>query len=295
MTNINITPHLWFEKEAVEAVNFYISLFDNSGVKKNKTLSNTPSGDMDIISFELWGSPFLAMNAGSRFKFNQAVSFFVYCGSEEKIDSLYARLSEGGTVMMPLDKYDWTSKYAWVQDKYGVSWQLDIDDIKTEQKIVPALMFANEKGGRVKEAIDLYTSVFPDSRILMEYPFPPTFNMPEGSVMFSQIKLNGYIMNCMGSHTPHHFDFNESISLIIYCEDQEEIDHYWNSLSGNGGQESFCGWLKDRFGISWQITPSVMGELVGGPDAAGSARAMQAMLQMKKLDLGTLRAAYNSI
>lgn len=291
MTNDQLTPHLWFEKEAAEPVNFYLSLFENSRIIDHNKV-NAPFGLMDVISFELWGSPFLAMNAGPRSPFNQAVSFFVYCGSEEKIDRLYAKLCEGGTVMMPLDKYDWTSKYAWVQDKYGISWQLDIDDIKTEQKIVPALMFANEKGGRVKEAIDLYTAVFPDSRILMEYPFPPGFNMPEGSIMFSQIKINGNIMNCMGSHMPHHFDFNESISFMITCDEQDQIDHYWNSLSGNGGEESYCGWLKDRFGVSWQVTPADMGKMMGGADKEGSRRAFQAMLQMRKFDLALLRSAY---
>jgi len=286
-----ITPHLWFDKNAADAVTFYISLFEDSCLNNHTVLTGTPSGDVDVLNFKLWGSPFMAINAGPLFKFNQSISFFVYCGSEEKIDLLYNKLCEGGTVMMPLDKYDWTTKYAWVQDKFGISWQLDVDEIKSDQKIVPALMFANEKRELVKEAIDHYTAVFPGSRILMEYAYPPTFNMPAGTLMFSQVKLSGYIMNVMSSHMKHDFDFNEAISMVVTCKDQKELDHYWNRLT-EGGQEQPCGWLKDRYGVSWQIVPRDMEEMMTAGNKEALSRATQVMLKMKKFDIEALQKAY---
>lgn len=287
-----ITPHLWFDKDAIEAVEFYISLFENSKLKNRSLIKDTPSGDVDILSFDLWGSPFMAINAGPLFKFNQSISFFVYCGSEDRINSIYEKLCDGGTIIMPLDKYDWTTRYAWVQDKYGISWQLDVDEIRSDQKIVPALMFANEKCVRVKEVIDFYTAVFPNSKILMEHAYPPTFNMPTGTLMFSQVNISGYIMNVMSSHIKHEFDFNEAISLIVTCEDQKELDHFWNKLTEEG-QEQPCGWLKDKFGVSWQIVPKDMEEMIGNGNKEGTERVTQEMLKMKKFDITALRKAFN--
>src|SRR5436190_23249178 len=165
-TKNTITPYLWFDNQAKDAVNFYVSLFPNSKTTGGATVSDTP-----IVSFNLWGQDFLAMNAGPMFKINPSISFYVYCGSENEIEKLYCALSEGGNVMMKLDKYPWSEKYAWVQDKFGVSWQLDIADNCCEQKILPALMFANDKFTKVKEAVNLYTSIFPDSKVMLESPY----------------------------------------------------------------------------------------------------------------------------
>jgi predicted 3-demethylubiquinone-9 3-methyltransferase (glyoxalase superfamily) len=289
LQNPTITPHLWFQEKGKEAIDFYCSLFPDSKITRQNQMKGTPSGDIDVFSFQLWGVPFGAMNCPGPFTFNQGVSFFVYCGSEQRIDELFAKLSEGGKVMMALDKYPWTSKYAWVQDRFGISWQLDIDDIKSDQKIAPALLFVNENKNRIREAIDLYTSVFPDSKILVESPFPPEHNMPEGSILFAQTKLNGYILNCMsGGNHAHDIKINEAISLMVHCKDQAEIDHYWNSLTANGGEESMCGWLKDPFGVSWQIDPVGMEDLMNGPGKEG---AFKAMMGMKKLDVAKLKAA----
>lgn len=291
MTTDKIVPHLWFNTDARKAVRFYVSLFGNSEVLSETTIEGTPSGDTEIISFSLRGKRFMAINGGPAFAFSNAVSFHVYCGSDSETERLYEKLSENGSIMMPLGKYDWARKYAWIKDRFGVSWQLDADEINNSQKIVPALLFVNEKAGLVKEAVDFYISVFPDSMILTESPWDKSSGMPDGSLLFAQFKLSKYIFNSMSGGTPRHdFDFNEAVSFMVYCQTQDEIDYYWDKLS-EGGEVQACGWLRDRFGVSWQIIPAIMDELMTTSDREQLARVTQAMLRMQKLTIGELLAA----
>lgn len=287
-----LVPHLWFDKEAKEAAEYYASIFRDSEVINVTTISSTPSGEVDIVSFKIWGVEFTAISAGPVFKINPSISFFVYCGSDSEIERLYNSLSENGSVLMPLDKYPWSSKYAWVQDKFGVSWQLDIDDINSGQKIVPAILFANDKADKVKEAAEHYTSIFPDSKIIMESPWDKSSGMPEGSLLFTQFKLNGYIFNAMSGGTPkHEFDFNEAVSFMAYCNDQQEIDYYWEKLSA-GGSEQPCGWVKDKFGLSWQVVPAEMMTMMHTENKERLERLTKSMLKMGKLDREELISAF---
>ncbi|HOI28781.1 MAG TPA: VOC family protein [Melioribacteraceae bacterium] len=287
-----LVPHLWFNKEAREAAEYYASLFRNSEVTNITTISGTPSGEVDIVGFKIWDVEFTAISAGPLFKINPSISFFVYCGSGNEIDRLYKSLSENGTVLMPLDKYPWSSKYAWVQDKFGVSWQLDIDDINSGQKIVPAILFVNEKAGKLKEAVEHYTTIFPDSKIMMESPWDKSSGLPEGSLLFTQFKLNGYIFNAMSGGTPkHEFDFNEAVSFMAYCNDQQEIDYYWEKLSA-GGTEQPCGWVKDKFGVSWQVVPVEMMTMMHTENKERLERLTKSMLKMGKLDREELISAF---
>lgn len=287
-----LVPHLWFNKEAREAAEYYASLFRNSQVTNITTISGTPSGEVDIVGFKIWDVEFTAISAGPLFKINPSISFFVYCGSGNEIDRLYKSLSENGTVLMPLDKYPWSSKYAWVQDKFGVSWQLDIDNIYSTQKIVPAILFVNEKAGKLKEAVEHYTTIFPDSKIMMESPWDKSSGLPEGSLLFTQFKLNGYIFNAMSGGTPkHEFDFNEAVSFMAYCNDQQEIDYYWEKLSA-GGTEQPCGWVKDKFGVSWQVVPVEMMTMMHTENKERLERLTKSMLKMGKLDREELISAF---
>jgi predicted 3-demethylubiquinone-9 3-methyltransferase (glyoxalase superfamily) len=137
--------------------------------------------------------------------------------------------------------------------------------------IYPCLWF----DGKAKEAAEFYCSVFKDSRILTDTP------------MVVQFELNG--SRFMGLNGGPHFKFNEAVSLVVNCENQEEIDYYWEKLTGEGGQESMCGWLKDKYGLSWQIVPSNMGKLMTDP--ARAKRVMPVLMQMKKLDIRKLEEA----
>jgi predicted 3-demethylubiquinone-9 3-methyltransferase (glyoxalase superfamily) len=168
-----ITPHLWFDKEAREAAEFYTSLFPDSKITNTTTLHDTPSGDTDIVSFELAGQSFMAISAGPLFKFNPSVSFFVNFDpsrdndARNNLDTLWEKLSEGGTALMPLDKYPFSEHYGWVQDKYGLSWQLILTNPEGEERpfIVPSLMFVGDVAGRAEEAIKHYLSVFKNSKM----------------------------------------------------------------------------------------------------------------------------------
>ena len=245
----SIYPCFWFEKNAQEAAKWYCSLFEDGEILQSNKIATT---------FKIGHTKIMFLNGGPIYKINSAISLFTYCGGEEKIDALYHSLSTDGKVLMPLDKYAWTSKYAWVEDQFGINWQLDMEDIRSDQKIVPALMFTNKRNHLVKQAMDFYTSVFPISRILMEMPFPDNSGMPEKSVQFAQVKISEYVVNIMsGGPVKHEFDFSEGVSLVVSCKNQAEKDHYWKKL-GIEGSYSQNGWLKDRFGVSWQIVLEIL-------------------------------------
>ena len=139
-TNQKIVPHLWYDKEAKEAAEFYASIFPDSKITNVTTIHDTPSGDSDIVSFELWGQKFMAISAGPYFKINPSVSFIVNFDpsrekdAREKINEVWNKLSEGGTALMPLDQYPFSEKYGWIQDKYGLSWQLILTNPEGEER-----------------------------------------------------------------------------------------------------------------------------------------------------------------
>jgi predicted 3-demethylubiquinone-9 3-methyltransferase (glyoxalase superfamily) len=272
-------PCLWFDKEANEAAVFYCRVFNDG-----KILSNTPM----VVNFEIGGLKVMALNGGPNHTINPSISFFVYCGSEEEIDRLYEVLSKDGSVLMPLGKYEWTSKYAWVSDKYGVNWQLDVDPINSSQRIVPSLLFVNQKMGRVQEAVHYYTTTFPKSTILLEAPYPTSAGDMAGKILFAQFKINGFIMNAMSSSLQHDYDFTPGWSFVLECDTQDEIDFYWNKL-GEDGTYSMCGWLEDKFGVSWQIIPSILSTLMADPEK--SPRVIQAFLKMQRFEIQKLLEA----
>lgn len=295
-----ITPFLWFDNNAEEAINFYISLFDNSSIltvnrydDAGAKASGQKAGTAMTVTFKLEGQNFTALNGGPHFKLNQSTSFFVYCESDKKIENVFNKLSEGGEVIFPLDKYDWSEKYAWVIDKFGLSWQLDVDKINSSQKILPAFLFVNDKVLKVKEAVNYYSTVFPDSKIIMEWPYDKSAGLPDGTLLFAQFKLADHLFNAMSGMGEHKFDFNEAFSFVVNCKDQNEVDYYWNKLTSDGGSESQCAWLKDKFGVSWQIVPTRLIELLGDPDPAKAQKVMMAMLKMKKIIIADLEKAYN--
>ena len=297
-----IIPFLWYDNNAEEAVNFYTSVFDNSKIlsitRYNEDSAKAAGQKADsamTIGFQLEGQNFTALNGGPHFKLNQSTSFFVYCESDEKIENVFKKLSDGGQVIFPLDKYDWSPKYAWIIDKFGLSWQLDVDKINNPQKILPAFLFVNDKVLKVKEAVNYYSTVFPDSKIMMEWPYDKAAGLPDGTLLFAQFKLSDYLFNAMSGMGEHKFDFNEAFSFVVNCKNQEEVDYYWNKLTSDGGMESQCSWLKDKFGISWQIVPTRLIELLGDADPVKSQKVMMAMLKMKKIIITDLEDAYKNV
>jgi predicted 3-demethylubiquinone-9 3-methyltransferase (glyoxalase superfamily) len=297
-----IIPHLWFDKEAKEAAEFYTSTFPDSKVTNITTLRNTPSGDCDVVSFKLWGYCFMAISAGPLFKFNPSVSFMVnFDPSQDKdaktrIDKVWGKLSVGGNVLMPLDKYPFSERYGWVQDKYGLSWQLILTNPEGEERpiIIPSLLFVGDVYGKAEEASDLYLSIFkhPKPGAIVRYGAGQAPDK-EGAVMFTDFMLEGQWFAAMDSAREHNFKFNEAISFMVYCDTQEEIDYYWDRLAAGGDpQAQQCGWLKDKFGLSWQVVPTEMDEMMRDGTPEQIACVTQAFLKMKKFDLAELRKAY---
>jgi len=290
-----ISPHLWFDTQAREAGNFYTSVFDNSRVKSVTTLDNTPSGSVDIVEVEICGQDFTLLAAGPLFKFNPSISFLVSCTTKKEVDKLWRDLADGGTPFMELGAYPFSEHYGWVQDRYGLSWQVMFaGGREIEQKITPVLMFTGKQAGHCEDAIRFYTSVFHDAqeRGINRYGSGQEPDK-EGTVRFGQFQLEGQQFAAMDSARPHGFAFNEAISLLVHCETQEEIDYYWERLSADPRAEQ-CGWLKDKYGLSWQITPTAMDEMLASGDKKKIAAVTAAFLKMKKFDIAKLKAVYDA-
>lgn len=301
-----IIPHLWFDKEAKEAAAFYTSVFPESKVTHTTKIRDTPSGDCDLVSFEIWNKEFMAISAGPYFKFNPSVSFIVnfdpllFGKSDDSnkaaldaINTAWDKLSKGGKVLMPIGTYPFSKRYGWLQDKYGMPWQLMLSDPAGEQRpaIIPSLMFTGSKCGKAEEALNFYQSVFKDAQKGAVHHYPPGMEPDkESSVMFADTRLEDTWLAAMDSAREHGFDFNEAVSFMVTCKDQEEIDYYWQKLSAVPESEQ-CGWLKDKYGLSWQITSAEMETMMQQGTQEEIDRITRAFLPMKKIDIAKIKAA----
>ena len=303
-----IIPHLWFDKSVEEAVGFYTSTFQGGTVHATMHYSEVgheihgmDAGTVLTVEFEIEGYRLVALNGGPLFTLTPAISFMVNFDplreprARERLDEVWEKLSEGGRVLMPLDAYPFSTRYGWVEDKYGVSWQLILTNPEGEERpvIIPSLMYVTDAGETAESAIAFYCSVFKDARQgqIARYPAGMEPNK-EGAIMFADFMLENQWFAAMDANAKQHtFSFNEAVSLLVLCRDQTEIDYYWEKLSAVPDAEQ-CGWLKDQYGVSWQIIPHGMDEMLNDPDREKADRAMQAMLAMKKIDIAQLRAAY---
>jgi predicted 3-demethylubiquinone-9 3-methyltransferase (glyoxalase superfamily) len=155
------------------------------------------------------------------------------------------------------------------------------------QKITPMLWFNDN----IEEAVNLYTSLFPGAKITSTSRYPDAVPGMAGKVMVMAFELFGQEFTALNGGL--QFKFTEAVSFVVSCESQEEVDKYWDALVADGGEESMCGWLKDKFGLSWQITPTVLLKMVQDKDKEKASRAMQAMMQMRKIDIAAIEKAYN--
>lgn len=291
-----IIPCVWFDHQAEEAATFYTALFPNSSVSKiayypkaGEGVSGKSAGSVMTVEFVLNGYTFLGLNGGPVFDITPAISFFVNLATEQEIDELWSKLSEGGTALMELGTYPFSQKYGWIQDKYGVSWQLILND--APQKIVPSLLFVGEVYKKAEAAMQHYTSLLPDSKIIDIARYGESVPGEQAdAVMYSSFSLANELFSAMDSGYAHAFTFTPAISFIINCDSQEEVDRLWTALSVVPEAEQ-CGWLQDAFGVSWQIVPTRLNELMSDGDQEKTERVMAAMLTMKKLDIAGLEAA----
>jgi predicted 3-demethylubiquinone-9 3-methyltransferase (glyoxalase superfamily) len=300
-----ITPYLWFDDQAEDAARLYTSLFDNASVgkvmrygKEGFEVHGQPEGKALTTEFSLDGYKLVGLNGGPHFKFSPATSLVALVESEAAADALWQELSTGGDVLMPFQAYDWSPKYGWLIDRYGLSWQIMVgrkEDVG--QTVTPSLLFVGGQHGKAEDAINHYVSVFEQSpgrsKIDGIHRYDGTGADPAGTVMHGQFRLNGETFMAMDSAEDHQFGFTEAFSFSVSCDTQDEVNYYWNALSAVPEAER-CGWLKDRFGVSWQIIPKIMLELLSDPDQAKSGNVMSAMLQMTKIDIEGLKQAHAS-
>lgn len=294
--NQKIVPYLWFDNQAEEAVDFYINGLEES--RKGNVVAYTEigqeqhgqePGSVMTIEFEVLGFKMVALNGGPFFEFNPSISFFVICRDQEEIRAYWNHFSQGAKILMPLESYDWSESYGWLQDKYGVSWHFMVEEpVVTVDPIHPMLLFTGQRHGQSEEAMKFYTSIFDNAEIEGILYYGKENPYAKGKVQHAQFLLEGQGFMTMDSGEEYDFAFNESISFLINCVNQEEIDYYWNKLTQKG-EEQPCGWLKDRFGISWQVTPKNLDQLLGDGQSTESKKAIETFFKMKKIEIQKLQ------
>lgn len=287
-----IIPHLWFDHQVQEAVALYSAHLPHSKINFVTKLDGTPSGDVAVLDFTLMQKPFQAINGGPYFTFNEAISLMVGLPTAEAVENLYKILSPGGQVLMPLQEYPFSERYAWFTDCYGLHWQLMVDTAQDERRhLRPVLLFGAHQCGLAEAAMNYYATVFPEAQKgAISYYAPGEAQSPSAKINYAELRIGDFDLVLMDHGYGGANSFNEAISFIVLCKNQAEIDAYWDQLSHDPNAEQ-CGWLKDRFGVSWQIVPENMQFYMQGPKEA-VARVTEAFLGMKKFDLRALEAAY---
>lgn len=271
-----VFPCLWFDGKAKEAAELYCSVFKNSEIIVEMPL---------VVTFELNGKKIMGLNGGPMFQINPSISLFVTCDSIAETDRIWNILFEGGSEYIPIGSYPWSERYGWLKDRFGTTWQISFSEkADFDLRIIPSFLFTNAHFGHAGAAMDFYRSVFTHSlsNVLILYP---EGDPNEGKVMYSEFSLNGAEMVAMDGPGDHNYTFNEAVSLVIECETQEEIDWYWEKLTDDG-EESMCGWLKDRFGVSWQVVPKILAEMMTDPEKA--EKAVKAFSKMRKFEIDKL-------
>lgn len=289
-----LVPCLWFDGCADEAVRTYSEIFGDVNTRATTYYAegmHLPAGAVLTIDFVLRGQRFTALNAGPEFRANPSVSFFVHVDGEGECTRLVEALARGGRLLMPLAAYPWSARYAWVQDRFGVSWQVITGRRPASgASIVPCLMFSDAQHGRAERAMAFYASLFAGSRVERIERYAAGEGDGTG-VKHGPFVVAGQPLVAMDSHVRHGFAFNEAISLQALCDDQGEVDRLWSALT-EGGRPGLCGWLQDRFGVSWQVAPREVIRLQQLGNPAANARLFQALMKMSRLELAPLERAW---
>lgn len=294
MITQSIIPCIWFEQDVEEIAEWYVRLFPDSFVDYTTKLTNTPAGDTTIVTLSLAGQFFQFLQGGAWAERNPSISYRVAFATIEEVETLWDKLSDDADILLPLGAYDVSERYGWLTDRFGVSWQLMYDSGMEIQTVTPVLSFSGEAFGRAEAAMNDWISIFPDSYMrdghLARYGEKDGGKLG-GKLNYARFVLSGREVVVMDNEIDETHAFNEMQSLIIFCESQEEVDHVWEQLSAVPDAEQ-CGWLKDRYGVSWQVIPWEMEEMmtVGTPEQI--ERVVEAFLPMKKIDIATIRKVY---
>lgn len=295
-----IVPNIWCNRNAEQAANFYEEAFTAANLKaSSKVEGRYPeeglldfqkefAGQPVTITVTIEGTDLTLINAGDEFRPNPGLSFMLnfdplmFDGSEDKaresLEALWAKLKENGKELMPLGEYPFSKYYGWVEDEFGVNWQLILTNPEGDPRpfIVPSIMFDGDAQDRAAEAADFYVSQFEDAEVGNKHQYGETTGKASAEALaFGEFRIGDqwFVVMDNGSGQDHGID---GVSLLVSCKDQQEIDRLWDAMSAVPEMEQ-CGWLKDKFGVAWQIVPENMEELMQRPNA------YEHMMQMKKL------------
>ena len=246
----------WFNDKASDAFTIYSEALPGAEV----TLDNG-----FLLELTMGDSVLAGMNGGPTYRPNKTISVFVELPTPTAVEQAYELLTDGGgEVYMELAENAWSPAYAWIADRWGVNWQLMCIDNCTPT-LSPALLFTGKQAGRAAEAMRFWGKIFAPSEVLTIAHYPPDAEPDAGNIMHAQQRIgDGKFVFC-DSSAKHDAAFTPGASLVVSCDTQAEIDRYWKTLSANGGQQGRCGWLTDRFGVSWQIIPRELAGWMSNP------------------------------
>lgn len=285
-----LIPAVWCDGTMAVQARAYAALFPGATIDGRDPAVWVPGGLGAMLSLD--GCPVQLIEGGPRYRPTPAVSLFVQRATEGEVRALWEGLADGGAVLMPLEAWPWARLYGWVQDRWGLSWQVNLGPLaEVGQAVLPYLTFTGPAAGRARAALELYARAFPDLMVDALHDHDGSGPDPAGTVMHAQVRLRGGTMMLSDSAHPHAWGFTPGTSLSVLCPDQAEVDRLWALLLADGGTPSRCGWLTDPFGLSWQIVPQVLHDIMnqGTPDQ--KARAVAAFLPMVKLDGPAIAAA----
>lgn len=275
-----IIPFIRSNDNAAAMADYYLSIFpDAMLLSRNSFVSTIEVFGSEISTLQGWPNTNATLNP--------SISFSLRIKDEALTKQLWDKLSDGGMVMMPYNSYEWSPAYGWCNDKFWVSRQIMYDnrDTTDSHALVPSLMYIGKNNGKTAEAMEFYTTIFPDSGIDFTRPYGENQVWEDPTHLnHAEFKLMNQQFIAMDSGMDHRFQFNEGVSLCVMCSGQQEVDYFWNSLTANGGEESQCGWLKDKYWVSWQITPHQLIEAIFKAETPEKWQyAMNQMMKMKKI------------
>lgn len=301
-----ITPHIWCHGNAEEVGAFYASVFPNTRWKFESRYPETGLLDFQepfagrplTVSVDIGGYRLMLINAGDEFTPGPSLSFmlnfdpFMFGGDETaaraSLGNIWRELAEGGKELMPLGEYPFSKRYGWVQDRFGVNWQLMLTDPAGDPRpfVIPALMFDGKAQGSAAHAADTYVALFAGTPGGAEVGHRMPYGEPTGkasaeALAFGEFRIGDQWFMASDNGSGVDFGFDPGVSLEVTCDDQAEIDRLWEALSSEPHAEQ-CGWAQDRFGVSWQIVPADMERLLQRNGAYGK------LMRMKKIVIDEL-------
>ncbi|HHT7803442.1 TPA: VOC family protein [Streptococcus suis] len=288
-----IIPHLWYNTEAKEAAAFYVDLFSGK-IDWTYTITDTPSGDSDLVQFQLGDMTLAAISAGPYFKLNESMSLTVSVADKAELTRLYEALSDGGRVLMPLAEYPFSPYYVWLEDRFGLSWQLSYaPDLDKPYQFDICLLFSQEQVGLAQPMLDYYKDKLPQASVgQLSYYGEGEAAVAAAKLNYAELFIGDQKMIAMDHGYGGEASFNEAFSLMVYVDSQDELNFYYDLLSAVPEAE-ICGWAKDQFGISWQIVPRILMEAYDTANPETVKAVNDAVLTMKRLDFATIQTILN--